>query len=153
MRQSFRLDETEVFTVAVTMRASRSKWRCRGPSGGSDNRAEFPHATPWLAAALFRAMMGRAASVLNQALPGQDSTTEHVRKPRAFIETQGTHKLTPRSDFAPLFQKGNEAIQLPIHQQVPYSPNKRANVNPEAPGGPGLERKHLVSRESRPTES
>lgn len=107
MRQSSRLDETEVFTMAVTMRTSRSKWRWRGPSCGSDNRVEFPRATPLLAAALFIAMMGIAASVLNQALPGQDSATKHVRKPRALIETQGIHKLTQRRDFAHLFQKGN----------------------------------------------
>ncbi|EPQ13343.1 Pre-mRNA-splicing regulator WTAP [Myotis brandtii] len=60
--------------MAVTMRTSRSKWRWRRPSCGSDNRVEFPYAT-----ALFIAMMGIAASVLNQELPGQDSTTKQVR--------------------------------------------------------------------------
>lgn len=88
--------------MAVTMRTSRSKWCWRGPSCGSDNRVEFPHAT-----ALFIAMMGITASVVNQKLPGQDSTTKHVRKSRALIETQGVYKLTRRRDFGHLFQKGN----------------------------------------------
>lgn len=88
--------------MAVTMRTSRSKWRWRGPSCGSDNRVEFSYAT-----ALCIVMMSIAASVLNQELPGQDSTTKHVRKSWALIETQGIYKLTQRRDFAHLFQKGN----------------------------------------------
>lgn len=150
------------------MGMSRSKQRWKEPSCGKWWESRFPASgvliTVTCPCGTFAgcspslAEMDGAASVLTQWLLGQDSTTKQVRRPRALMETQGSYNLTQRRDFTQPFQKGNWAIQLPVHQQVLLPPKGRSAATPQKlqgplPRGSGPAQKRLVSRESWPTES